>query len=319
MFPRIRKLWKRLPGGLRKRLWGALNWTGLPYSLAYLASYDDRHAVRNFAGNLDFVKAEYLRSSGDQKEHLAQQLDAILENLVMRNGVRKTTYSMRHKRTLATFLADERCRLQKPAIRVLDVPSSTGIACLDSLEMLGQYYRISAYVLGDLFFQIYYDRDRECIFDEELNLLQVKGKKRFFSIYRGGNSGYECTSLTNALLFPVTLVSWYLKKKYVYSETSSSVPILVIHPDVEARLGNGVLRTRKVDVFKDIGEKYDLILSFNLLLRKYFPEKQIAKGIETLKNALGEHGFLVMGDTESFSVAQKTAGKLVVVREEGRF
>ena len=48
-----------------------------------------------------------------------------------------------------------------------------------------------------------------------------------------------------------------------------------------------------------------MILCFNLLLRTYFPEDQIAKGIENLTNALDERGFLIMGEQVTFSVAQK--------------
>ena len=61
-----------------------------------------------------------------------------------------------------------------------------------------------------------------------------------------------------------------------------------------------------------------MILCFNLLLRTYFPEDQIAKGIENLTNALDERGFLIMGEQVTFSVAQKRDGELVVVENEGR-
>ena len=51
--------------------------------------------------------------------------------------------------------------------------SSSGVAALDSIEMLSQYYTIRAYVLGDLCFHIHYDTARGCVFDEDFNLLQV--------------------------------------------------------------------------------------------------------------------------------------------------
>lgn len=314
----VKKLWKRVPRSVRRRVHGALKSTGVPYALSYIAGYDERHALSNFAGNLVALNAAYVNSTADQREKLAQQFDRIMDTLVMQNGVTKKTFPMRQNPILTKVLADAHCRPHKGAIKVLDVPSSTGIAALDSFVTLSQHYRIRAYVLGDLCFHLYYDTDRECIFDEEFNLLQVKLKKRFFSIYRAERSGVGYSYLTAVLLFPFELVSRYLKTKYVYSKTSKNVPILVLHPDVEARVRTGDLTVRKMDVFTKTRDRYDLILCFNLLVRDYFPEDQIAKGIENLKNALHEHGFLIMGDGPSFSVAQKRKGRLEVVGQDGR-
>ena len=59
-----------------------------------------------------------------------------------------------------------------------------------------------------------------------------------------------------------------------------------------------------------------MILSFNFLQPNYFPREQIAPGVANLTNALNEQGFLIIGNDESFSVAQKRAGKLVVIKED---
>jgi len=136
-------------------------------------------------------------------------------------------------------------------------------------------------------------------FDDEFNLLQVKLKNRFFGIYRPGQSGRGDGPFTAVWLFPFELLSRYLKQRYVYSERSNNVPILVLHPDAEAMVRTGELTVKKMDVFSAIEGRYDMILCFNLLMRNYFPEDQIARGIENLKNALDERGFLIMEDDVS--------------------
>jgi hypothetical protein len=314
-----RILWHSLPRSVRGWVSPGSRWQGLAHVLSYIATYDETHDLGNFAGNLVVVHQQYSKSSANEKEKLARQFFKIMDNLVMPNGVQKTTYPMRQRSILAKVLADERCRPQKSAITVLDVPSSSGVAALDSIAMLSQYYTIRAYVLGDLGFHIYYDTGRECIFDGDFNLLQVKLERRFFSIYRGHRSGDVYTPLAGGLLFPHDVVAWYLKKKYVYSTKSQTLPVFLIHPDVDARLRKGDFSLSRMDVFRGIGEQYDLILSFNFLQRNYFPQEQIARGVENLTNALNEQGFLIVGNDESFFVAQKREGKLVVIKEEGRF
>jgi hypothetical protein len=311
-----RNLWKGLPLSVRRLLDTGFGWLGLAYASSFIATYDEIHDLNNFAGNLVVLQQQYSKISDDEKEKIAKQFNKIMDSLVMPNGVNKTTRPMRYHSILGKILADERCRLQKSAITVFDVPSSSGVAALDIFAMLSQYYTIHAYVLGDLCFQAYYDTDRECIFDEDFNLLQVRLKKRFFSIHRGHRLGDVYSPLSRAMLFPLDVVAWYLKKKYVYSTKSHTVPLFLIHPDVHARLSKGDFSLRKIDVFKDIGEHYDLILSFNLLQRSYFTQEQIARGVQNLTEALNEKGFLIMGNDGFCSVAQKREGKLVVIRED---
>src|SRR2546426_4105980 len=308
--------WRSLPHSVRGWVSPGSRWPGLAHVLTYIATYDETHDLGTFAGNLVVVHEQYSGSSADEKEKLEKQFDKIMEGLVMPNGVQKTTRRLRQHSILAKVLADERCRPQKSAITVLDVPSSSGVAALDSIAILSQYYTIRAYVLGDLCFHVYYDTSRECVFDEDFTLLQVRFEKRFFSIHRGHGSGDVYTPLARVLLFPLDVVAWYLKKKYVYSTKSHTVPLSLIHPDVYARLSRGDFSVSKMDIFKGIRERYDLILSFNFLQRNYFPQEQIARGVENLTNALNEQGFLIMGNDVSFSVAQKREGKLVVIKED---
>jgi len=322
MLARLRGLWQRLPPGLRRRVYWAANWTGLPYVLSYVATYRGMHAQSNFAGNFLHLKQEYSQSSEVRRRELDAQFDAILAALIMRNGVAKSTYRGRTTRILEKVLADDACRVKQSPLRVLDIPSSTGIASLDCLALLRRRYPVDRYVLADLFQHIQYDTDRQCIFDEDSELLQVKFKTRFFAIHRAHVRGEDYSYLTRVLLSPVDLVSWYLKRRYSYSGDYHRVPIVLIHPEVEAQLREHVLRVEKADVFVGVEDVYDLILCFNLLQRNYFSPAQIARGIENLKNALSEGGLLVVGrpdvgSADAVWAARKRAGELVWVKREG--
>jgi len=275
--------------------------------------------LSNFAGNLLLIKEEYLRSSGNERKLFSEQFDAIIDNLVMKNGVKKTTYSKRSNSIVSVVLNEKKCRIEKDKLKVLDMPSSVGTSSLDIYEMLSQHYEISSYVLGDLYFKIYYDEERACVYDEEGNLLQTKLRKQFFEINRPLTSGDGYSIMTHCLLLPVHLMSWYLRRKYPYRVDAHYYPVLLLHPDVERRLNDGIFGIRKIDVFENINEQFDMIISFNLLQKNYFPEKLIRRGVENLTNALNEGGLLIMGNTVSFSVSIKTKGKLVLMERKGDF
>ncbi|GEM_PF-2937334 len=319
MFTSVLKLWKQLPVPFQERISLTLKPTGIPYFLSYMAKYKRAHQLSHFAGNLLLVKEEYLRGAGDRKKLLSDQFDLVIDSLIMKNGVGKTTYSMRQNSILSRVLSEKGCRIEKDEIIVLDVPSSIGTASLVIYEMLSKYYAISSYVLGDLYFNIYYDNARECIYDEEGNLLQVKLRKQFFSIYRPHTSGDVYNLGAYCLLLPLNLMSWYLKRKYIWADCNSYNPIVLVHPEVEEKLRDGVFSIRKIDVFKNIEEKFDVIISFNLLQKNYFPKRLIQMGIENLKNALNEDGLLIMGNTESFSVSKKSKGRLQLIEKKGEF
>jgi hypothetical protein len=315
----VKRLWKRVPLKVREGVHVAVDSTGVPYVLNYLASYDQAHQPDNFAGNLIVLDAAYAGSSGDERAKLERQFKGILDALVLRNGVRRSTRPMRQNRILAKVLSDPDCGLHPAAIRVLELPCSTGVAALDNVVTLSGRYGIHTYVLGDLSFQLYYDLRHECIFDEAFNLLQVKGKKHFFSIYRPARSGQRYSRLSAALLYPFELMSRHLKRRYAHPDRGTLVPINILHPDVQTKVNAGELLPREMDVFKEIPGRYDVILCFNLLLRAYFSPDAIAHGVANLTNALDEQGLLIMGDETSFSVARKVDGRLMLIRQEGRF
>src|SRR5688572_15710389 len=143
MLSGLRNAWRRLPAAIRR----PVARTGLPYAVNFVISYDEKHRIENFAGNLEQTKAAYREASGIRRAELARQLDAIVDCLVMPNGVRKTTYAERLRQTVSTILSDSRFSLPRSEIRVLDVPASTGVASLQTYALLSERYRVASYVL----------------------------------------------------------------------------------------------------------------------------------------------------------------------------
>jgi hypothetical protein len=291
--------------------------TGLPYAASFLLLYRNRHRIANFAGNLEELKVAYSEGRAEQRAELSRQFDCMVDALVMPNAVKKTTYENRLARSLSAVLSA--VQLPKAEIRVLDLPASTGIASLQSLALVRERYRVTSYVLGDKYHKILYDPRRRCIFDEQGHLLQVAFRKHFFSIYQGHASGDEHTFLSSCLLFPHSIVAWYLRKRYRFEPHTNYRELLVVHPEVERLLGQGTFHLQVMDIFAPIPGCYELILSFNLLQRNYFPPDVIKAGVNNLAASLSEGGVLIMGNTESFLALQKQQGALVPCLQEGSF
>jgi hypothetical protein len=313
MLATLRRLWGRMPHGGRR----ALVATGLPYAARFITRYREQHRIAKFAGNLERLNAEYSASPAEVRAQLSSQFDSIVDVLVMPNAVTKTTYANRLARSVAKVLAA--VQLPGGEIRVLDVPSSTGIASLQLLSILEERYRVTCYVLGDKYHEILFDPQRRCIFDTRGNLLQVAFRRHFFSIYRGHACGNEHTFLSTGLLFPHTASAWYLRKRYRFKPGADYRRLLVVHPEVEPLLDQKAMRLQEMDVFQPIPERYELIFSFNLLQRNYFAPDVIQTGINNLAASLSEGGVLVMGNTESFVALQKQDGSLIVRLQEGSF
>jgi hypothetical protein len=309
----LRSAWRKVPDNLRTPIVRS----GLPYAASFLSRYGERQRIANFAGNLEKLKDAYSRSGAEARAELSRQFDSIVDALVMTNAVTKTTYANRLTRTLAAVLSA--IELPHTDIRVLDLPASTGIASLQSIALLQQKYRLASYVLADKYHAVVYDPRRRCIFDADGNLLQVAFEKYYFSIYRSQVFGNEHTLLSSCLLFPHRAVAWYLRKRYRYEPGREYRRLLVVHPEVDGLLEQGVVRLEELDVFRPIPGSYDLILSFNLLQRNYFPPDIIEKGVNNLGASLCEGGVLVMGNTESFLALQKRDGALIARLQEGSF
>jgi len=187
------------------------------------------------------------------------------------------------------------------------------------LALLRERYQVVSYVLGDKYHKVLYDPDRRCVFDQGGNLLQVAFGRYFFSVYRAHASGDEHTFLSSWLLFPHSLVGWYLRKRHPFQPEVRYRQLRVVHPEVEKVLDRSIVQLQEMDVFQPVPGRYDLILSFNLLQRNYFPSDVIAAGVRNLSQSLSEGGVLVLGNTESFRALQKRGGTMIPCLSEGSF
>jgi hypothetical protein len=310
MFAALLSLWRQLPEDFRA-------WTRLGRAARLVPHYSEMHRIANFAGNLEKLQAAYAISSAECRRDLSNQVDAIADQLTMPNGVTKQTHSNRLVHSISAVLST--VQLSHSEIRVLDLPASTGIASLDNLALLQQSYRVTSYVLGDMYHGILYDRRRACIFDEHGNLLQVAFKRLFFSVNRVGIHSDRYTFLTRCLAFPHSVIAWYLQKRYRFEQDNDYRRLLVVHPEVERALSRGVCRLEEMDIFQPIPGCYDLILSFHLLQRGYFSPETIEIGARNLAAALSEGGLLIMGSENSYLVQQKKDGALITCLQQGAF
>jgi SAM-dependent methyltransferase len=313
----LRSGWRQVPVPLRD--W--LRRTGMIYAANYYATYREMHQGRRFAGNLSPrpERPAAGRSAGARAVRAAS-FDEILESIVLPNGVRKTTAAGRQVNTLKQFLRRPERPPEGASLRVLDLPSSSGAASVDSYDLLSGHYSIAAYVLADLCLEVKYDRSRNAIYDSAGRLLQVQGSESFFSIYRAHTSDPRHTLLSQLLLWPVALRARYLKRQYALAPDRVSETIRLLHPEAERRAARGMFAVQNADVFSlPWVEAFDLVLSFNLLQENYFPPAQIAKGLRNLGRALAEGGYLITGNTESFGVMRKTNGKLVMQYRQGEW
>ena len=313
MLASLRRLWGRLPDRVR----AAIVRTGLPYVASFVVHYGEKHRITNFAGNLEELKRAYPDSGAEAKAQLSRQFSTIVDALVLPNAVTKTTWANRLGRSLSAVLSA--IPLPTAEIRVLDVPSSTGIASLQSLAILQERYRVSSYVLGDKYHELLYDPPRRCIYDGQGHLLQVAFRKYYFNIYRGHITGNQHTFLSTCLLFPHSVMAAYLRRRYRFEPNAQYERLRVVHPEVERLLDQRVVSLQEIDVFQSIPGRYELILSFNLLQRFYFPADIIRVAVDNLAASLSEGGVLIVGNTDSFHALQKQNGAMISRLREGSF
>src|SRR5277367_1063068 len=103
-----------------------------------IGHYSEIHRIKHFAGNLEQLKLCYATSGADVRGELGRQFDSIVDQLTMPNGVTKTTFPRRLAHSVRAAISS--VQIPRSEIRVLDLPSSTGIASLDSLALLRERY-----------------------------------------------------------------------------------------------------------------------------------------------------------------------------------
>jgi hypothetical protein len=302
--------------GLWCRIWEDCGvWARLVHLATRVPHYTELHRIANFAGNLEKLKVAYASGNDELRQKLSTQFDAIIDQITMPNGVGKQTHSNRLVSSISAVLSA--IQLPHVEIRVLDLPASAGTASLDNLALLEERYRVTSYVLGDLYHAILYDETRRCIFDEHGNLLQVGFKWLFFSVYRVGTLSERYKAKNQFFALPHDVMAWYLRKRYRFKSGAAYRRLLVVHPEVERIVGQGLCRLEEMDVFQPISDGYDVIISFHLLQQGYFPPEIIKKGITNLGAALSEGGLLIMGSENSYLALQKQGDALITRLHQG--
>lgn len=243
--------------------------------------------INAFAGNL-------IKNNLNDKEY-----KKITYNLIFSNGVRKTTEVNRYINDIKAIFPVQ-FNLKKKAVKVLDIGSSIGLAAIANYDYLSEYYNIKEYVLGDLYTKLYYEKKKGLIFDEYGNLLQILRQNDFISM------NFE-------FCFKIEKVKNVFKQNYVKSIDTSSfnfIPenceiIELIHPRISEERYKNVFKLKNMNVFEPIDDKYDIILCFHLLIKRYFNEKLLFAGKNNLYDVLEPGGVLVVGETGKYEIVKK--------------
>lgn len=217
----------------------------------------------------------------------------------MPNGVRKTTEHSRNKPVFDAILKKlEGLKINN--IDILDIGSSIGIDALNFYNMISGKYKINSYTLGDLYTEILIDKKNKLVFDQGGELLQVCGKKYFYSIY----FQYYC-SLRKYFNVINELRSRYYQIKYRFNESIEYSKFRIALAELKINEPSSVFRLERMNVFECINNTFDVVICMHLLNDFYFSEEQITRARENLFNAVRPGGLLIVGRIERYDILYK--------------
>jgi hypothetical protein len=224
----------------------------------------------------------------------------IFHSLIFPNGVRKSTSQGRNTEILARLI--DQGELVVPARpRVLDIAASMGIDAKSTLSLLNRKTPVERYVLGDLYTQIFYHPTRGLVFDEDRRLIQVRGRLSFTAIYFAYNYWFQ--RFTN---LPKRVRPWLLRQSYRFPDDDGLVRIPLIHPSIDVESDGSPFRLKRLDVFKPLGERFDLIICMHLLVPRYFDSETLERGVDNLARHLNVGGSLLVGATDGYRLVTRT-------------
>jgi hypothetical protein len=255
-----------------------------PWLLAITRSCGGIHFGKSlFAGNLlseNLSEAAYSR---------------IASHLIFPNGVRKSTYAGRNAPVISGVLQKRELNFDHP-LKVLDIGASFGMDSVGNLKAISQYFQVESYTLADLYTEIFYDKEKGLIFDQDKQVIQVEWKSYFAGLYF--EFKYPIERIYHLLNIAITSCIRHKFRK-VQPDSDHVISISLFHPEI---LKNQVFRTARLNVFDPVPAEYDLIICLNLLQTRYFSNEMIKKGIENLCSVLTPGGLLLAGVTDQVEI-----------------
>jgi hypothetical protein len=225
---------------------------------------------------------------------------AILHSLIFPNGVRKTTApgrnSERINRIARTYLTGRK------ELKVIDVGSSSGLDASETVRRLSSTYRVTRYVLADLYPGVHYDPQSGVVYDEDGHPLQLSlGPFGFFSFHFSHNFAWQV---------PLSLAERIVAEslKSLVPEPGATKELLLADPSLMDAAGSLLppFELIRFNVFKSkLDSEFDLVVCLHLLVERYFGERTIDRGIGNLKELVAPGGLLVAGDLEGPRVWRK--------------
>ena len=220
----------------------------------------------------------------------------ICHNLVMPNGVRKSTETNRNKPVLEKIIKLlENSNLKE--VDILDIGSSIGIDAFYFNKELANILTIKSYTLGDLYTELLIDENNKLVYDQEGNLLQILKKGYFYNIYfQYYHKFHKYLNLLNEMR------SKYYIYKYKYNINNKYIKYLMVIPEIKANNEESVFKLKNMNVFETLDMKYNLIICMHLLNEYYFTKSQIQIAKNNLQKALKPNGILITGQWTKFEV-----------------
>lgn len=167
---------------------------------------------------------------------------------------------------------------------VLDIGASVGITSLNLITR----FDFRRYYITDLHLDVYYEirHGKQYYYDTDQNCILIVSKR--FVIY---------TDIDDAI-FPFDWIARHSFSKA--APKGRDLPkIDLVHPALKQVAGDVVIR--KYDVFtKWPGEKADLVIAANILLKKNFTDEYILLAAQNIIDALKKPGRFVVVDNQAF-------------------
>lgn len=194
----------------------------------------------------------------------------------------KTTEKSRHTLT-NRYILD---LLNKDSI-ICDVGASNGITSLDLISQLN--FDFKKYFVTDYNLEVYFNQNKASFyfFDENGNCILI---------YNGLFIFYPQDS---------KFIKWVFKSSILRQNGRTKKPLKLILPELlQMSYANSKIVIQKYNIFlKWEEDKLDLVKAANIFNRAYFSDEEILKGINNIKEALNEQGYMVIIDNKEIERA----------------